>query len=379
MTAPQRPRGRLCLTDGSCFEGELFGAVGHTAVGEVVFTTGMTGYQEVLSDPSYTGQIVTMTAPQIGNTGVNTTDPESGGRPTAAGFVVRELSSVVSSWRAQGSLEDWLLEAGVLGISGVDTRRLTRHLRDGGSQNGAIGAGSVEELVEAARAAPNMEGLDLAARVSTATPYTFDVETPAEHRILHASSAERPKVVVMDLGIKHSILRNLVDSGCRVQVVPATATAAEIRAHDPDGVFVSNGPGDPAVVDYAITTLRDLLGKQPIFGICLGHQLLSLAVGARTYKLKFGHRGLNQPVMDLKSGRVEITSQNHGFAVDVASLPTEARASYVHLNDNTSEGIEVPDARAFSVQFHPEAAAGPHDTLHLFHRFRDMMLEPRRA
>ncbi len=377
----KRRPGRLCLADGTTFEGTLFGATEscEAVTGEVVFTTGMTGYQEVLSDPSYTGQIVTMTAPQIGNTGVNTADPESRGMPAAAGFVVRDLSPTTSSWRSEGTLEAWLASASLLGISGVDTRRLTRHLRDHGSQNGAIGSLDAATLVDRARAAPNMEGLDLVRRVTCREPYRFDAPTPDAFRTLHpAPSAARgtgakPRVVAIDLGIKRSILHALVDTGCEVMVAPGTHRAEEILAMSPDGVFVSNGPGDPAAVEYAIETVRGLLGKKPLFGICLGHQLLALATGARTYKLKFGHRGLNQPVQNLATGRIEITSQNHGFAVDVASLPSSAKPSYVHLNDGTSEGLEIPEARAFSVQFHPEAAAGPHDTLHLFSRFYEAM------
>jgi carbamoyl-phosphate synthase small subunit len=335
----------------------------------------MTGYQEVLTDPSYTGQIVTMTAPQIGNTGVNEHDPESDGAPRVAGFVVRELSPTVSSWRASGDLDSWLRGAGVLALTGVDTRRLTRHVRDVGAQNGAIGEASRDELVARARAAPAMEGLDLVGGVTCAAPFSFEGATELEFRTL-APDAGRPSVVAIDLGMKRNILRSLVDVGCQVTVVPATTTAREILALGPDGVFVSNGPGDPAAVGYAVETVKELLGKKPIFGICLGHQLLARAVGARTYKLKFGHRGLNQPVQNLTTGRIEITTQNHGFAVDVASLPKSARPTHVHLNDGTSEGLEIPEARAFSVQFHPEAAAGPHDTLHLFRRFHQLMTAP---
>ncbi|NUP05804.1 MAG: glutamine-hydrolyzing carbamoyl-phosphate synthase small subunit [Polyangiaceae bacterium] len=381
MAAQLRPA-RLCLEDGTVFEGALFGApldASSAVTGEVVFTTGMTGYQEVLSDPSYSGQIVTMTAPQIGNTGVNTSDPESNGEPLAAGFIVRELSSVASNWRSEGALESWLAKSGLVGLTGIDTRRLTRHLRDRGSQNGAIGVCDAATLVDRARSAPKMEGLDLVGRVTCKAPYTFTAPTPAEFRSLgepgpELAGAGSPHVVAMDLGIKRNILHSLVDVGCRVSVVPATTSAEQILAMNPDGIFVSNGPGDPAAVTYAIDTLRGLLGKKPIFGICLGHQLLALASGGRTYKLKFGHRGLNQPVQNLDTGRIEITSQNHGFVVDVPSLPKGARSTYVHLNDGTSEGLELPDADAFSVQFHPEAAAGPHDTLHLFARFRERMV-----
>ncbi len=368
---------RLCLADGTTFEGFWGTDVPPetVATGEVVFTTGMTGYQEVLTDPSYKGQIVVMTAPQIGNTGVNGLDPESSsGKPHVSGFVVREASPAPSSWRAEETLAAYLLAGGVPMISGVDTRRLTRHLRTVGSQNGAIGALDAATLVDHARAAPDMNGLDCVRSVTSAAPYAFDEASPSGLSGGLAPSAGTPgdrplHVVALDMGIKRNILRSFVDLGCRVTVVPATTKAADVLALSPDGVFVSNGPGDPAAVTYAIDTVRDLLGKKPLFGICLGHQLLGLALGGKTYKLKFGHRGLNQPVLDLTSGRVEITSQNHGFCVDIPSLPQSAVMTHIHLNDKTSEGLAVPEARAFSVQFHPEAAAGPHDTLHLFQRF----------
>jgi carbamoyl-phosphate synthase small subunit len=370
MPAP-RPA-RLALADGTLFEGFALGAplpVDGAALGEVVFTTGMTGYQEVFTDPSYTGQIVTMTAPEIGNTGINGDDTESRDlRPQVRAIVVRHLSELRSNHRATEALDAWLTRHGVTALTEVDTRSLVRHLRDVGSQNGAIGEGGASTLVDRARSAPNMEGLDLVAQVTPEASYTVERGNQPEWRVLEAA-ASRPHVVALDLGAKQNILRSLVDAGCRVTVVPARTTAAEVLALSPDGVFVSNGPGDPAAVTYAIDTVRDLLGKKPLFGICLGHQLLSLAAGARTYKLKFGHRGLNQPVLDQTTGRVEITSQNHGFAVDLATLPKSARSTHIHLNDGTSEGLALPDAGAFSVQYHPEAAAGPHDTLHLFSRF----------
>jgi carbamoyl-phosphate synthase small subunit len=375
----------LALADGTLFSGVAWGAEA-TAVGEVVFTTGMTGYQEVLTDPSYTGQIVTMTAPEIGNTGVNSDDRESeDGLPQVAGFVVRDPSPVASNWRSEQSLEAYLAENGIVALGGVDTRRLTRHIRDAGAQNGCIGASSPSDLVDQARAAPKMEGLDLVARVTAKAPHAFsetrgDWQTPFSRAELAAgappdSRAGSPThhVVAMDFGAKRNILRCLVDAGCRVTVVPARTSASDILALAPDGVFLSNGPGDPAAVDYAVGTIRELLGKRPIFGICLGHQLLALALGARTYKLKFGHRGLNQPVKDLATGRIEITTQNHGFVVDVDSLGGIAETTHLHLNDGTSEGLKAPDARAFSVQYHPEAAAGPHDALYLFERFLRLM------
>lgn len=375
-------RAYLCLADGTSFEGVACGALaseqdaGLTTVGEVVFTTGMTGYQEVLTDPSYTGQIVVMTAPEIGNTGVNTEDDESRARsPRTAGFVVRSSSPIASNYRSNELLQSYLERHRIVAISGVDTRRLTRHLRDHGSQNGAIGRLSPSELVDIARAAPPMEGLDLVGRVTPSAMSSFDEATPEGFRTLHPQAGLRtPHLVALDLGMKQNILRSFVDLGCKVTVAPATTSASQLLALSPDGIFLSNGPGDPAAVTYAIDTVRDLIGKKPIFGICLGHQILALASGARTYKLKFGHRGVNQPVKDLSTGRVEITTQNHGFAVDVDSLPSGVRPSYVHLNDGTSEGIEVPDARASSLQFHPEAAAGPHDTLHAFDRFVAKMI-----
>jgi carbamoyl-phosphate synthase small subunit len=346
----------------------------------------MTGYQEVLTDPSYAGQIVTMTAPHIGNTGITPEDAESRkGQPHVAGFLVREPCEVPSNHRSQESLPHYLERHGIAALGGIDTRRLVRTLRDRGAQNGCIGTGSPDELVDRARAAPDMHGLDLVARVTPAESYTFE-ESRADWQVSFDERSpitgpsrlkhDRPlHVVAMDFGAKRNILRCLVDAGCRVTAVPATTSAKDIMALSPDGVFLSNGPGDPAAVGYAVSTIRELIGQRPIFGICLGHQLLALALGAKTYKLKFGHRGLNQPVQDLQTGRVEITLQNHGFAVDVESLGSRAITTHRHLNDGTSEGLSVPDARAFSVQYHPEAAAGPHDALYHFRRFTDAMLE----
>jgi carbamoyl-phosphate synthase small subunit len=364
-------RAYLVLADGTIFEGSPFGARCEAA-GEAVFTTGMTGYQEVLTDPSYCGQIVTMTAPQIGNTGVNADDMETA-KPAVAGFVVRDLSPIVSSWRAVASLEEFLVEHGIPGITGVDTRSLTRHIRDHGAQTGVIGTGDPAALLARAKGEKGMAGQDLTGRVSTTSRYewsessgswSLSPEKPAKHH-----------VVAIDYGVKRNILRCLVDSGCKVTVVPSTASADEILALSPDGVFLSNGPGDPAAVTHGIETISSLVGKKPIFGICLGHQMLALALGAKTYKLKFGHRGLNQPVKDLGTGRIEITTQNHGFAVDVDSLPDGVTMTHVHLNDGTCQGIEVERAGAFSVQFHPEAAAGPHDSRYLFERFISKMDE----
>ncbi len=374
----QTDRAYLVLVDGTVFEGEPFGARAVTT-GEAVFTTTMTGYQEVLTDPSYTGQLVVMTAPEIGNTGVNAADAESvDGKPHVAGFVLRDASPLASNWRSEQTLDGYLVQNGIVAITGVDTRKLTRHLRDHGSQNGAIGPGPVEALLERAKKAPDMAGLDLVDQVSPKASYTFS-EGRGSWRVSDPHAGQ-PKVktrehhvVAIDYGVKKNILRCLVDAGCKVTVVPARTSAAEILALAPDGVFLSNGPGDPAALGYAVETLRGLLGKKPIFGICLGHQLLALALGGKTYKLKFGHRGANQPVKDLATSRIEITTQNHGFCVELASLPNNVESTHVHLNDGTSEGLAAKDLKAFSVQYHPESAAGPHDSLYLFDRFKALM------
>jgi carbamoyl-phosphate synthase small subunit len=357
-------RAHLVLADGTVFEGEAFGAPGRT-VGEMVFTTGLTGYQEVLTDPSYCGQIVAMTAPQIGNTGTTGEDDEAG-RPWVAGFVVHELSPVTSNWRSTLELDGYMKKHGIVGIAGLDVRELTRHLRDHGAQMAAIGTDGVEALGAAAKAAPSMAGRDLTGEVSCTAPFAW-TKGHAEWALV--GGEPRHHVVAYDFGIKGSILRCLVDHGCRVTVVPSTTSAAEVLALGPDGIFLSNGPGDPAAVGHAIAAIRELVGTKPIFGICLGHQMLALALGGSTYKMKFGHRGLNHPVKDLGTGRIEITSQNHGFAVDVASLAGKCRMTHVHLNDGTCMGIEHEASGAFSVQYHPEASAGPHDSRYLFARF----------
>ncbi len=368
----------LALADGSLFRGISIGASGR-AVGEVVFNTAMTGYQEVMTDPSYERQIVTFTCPHIGNTGVNPEDEESGGVRTA-GIVIRNLSMVASNWRSRESLADYLQRHRVVGIAGVDTRRLTRVLREKGAQSGCILAG--DDLGEAAalaaaRAFPGLVGMDLAREVTTAEAYAWrdgsiDIDAGAAARL--ADGDARYHVVAFDFGVKRNILRLLVDRGCRVTVVPARTTATEVLALRPDGVFLSNGPGDPEPCDYAIAAIRALLDHgMPIFGICLGHQLLGLAAGARTLKMKFGHHGANHPVIDLESGVVHITSQNHGFAVDEGSLPAHLQATHRSLFDGSLQGIRHRDRPAFGFQGHPESSPGPHDIRPLFDRFIALM------
>ncbi len=355
----------LVFADGTAFAGTPFGAPGATS-GEAVFTTGMTGYQEVFTDPSYCGQIVTMTAPQIGNTGVNAEDEEASAL-NLSGVVIHELSAITSNWRSERSLDEYLREHGIVGIQGVDTRAVTRHIRDTGAQSAVIGTGDIDALVAKARAATPMTGHDLTGEVTTERRYEWADGTGVWGE--QTTRETKPHVVAVDFGVKRNILRCLVDAGCDVTVVPARTAASEILALSPDGVFLSNGPGDPAAATYAIETIRELLGKTPLFGICLGHQLLALALGAKTFKLKFGHRGVNQPVKDLATGRIEITTQNHGFCVDAESLPEGCKVTHVHLNDGTCQGFEHRESGAFGVQYHPEAAAGPHDSRYLFERF----------
>ncbi len=365
----------LVLEDGRVFPGRSFGAAGER-IGEVVFNTGMTGYQEILTDPSYCGQMVTMTAPHIGNTGVNDFDPESL-RPQVAGFIVRSYSEDYSSWRSRGSLAQLLREHAIVAISDVDTRALTRHLRTAGAMRGIISTTGepVEQLRAKARSAPPMEGLDLTRVVTCEEPYGWaDSSAPFSPPYADGPAKEpRYHVVAYDFGLKRTILRRLVDHGCKVTVVPGTTSAAEALALRPDGVFYSNGPGDPAATAYAFETLRGLLGKTPVFGICLGHQLMGLALGGRTFKLPFGHHGVNHPVRHIPSGRVEITSQNHGFAVDPDSLPDDVEITHINLNDQTVEGLRHQGLGCFSVQYHPEAGPGPHDATYLFHEFTDLM------
>ena len=368
----------LVLEDGTTWPGEAFGAVGER-IGEVVFNTAMTGYQEILTDPSYYGQIVVMTVPHVGNTGINFEDDESR-KAWLSGFVVREASRRVSNWRAQQSLGDYLRDQGVVGITGVDTRALVRHIRERGAMNAVIASGEFDgaALVEMARNAPSMEGLDLVKSVTTEESYNWPPEKTDEIAQWYvgqewAGERDMLHVVAYDFGIKTNILRLLAERGCRVTVVPAETPAAAVLALDPDGVFLSNGPGDPAAVTYAIENTTHLLGKKPMFGICLGHQILGLALGGSTYKLRFGHHGGNQPVSFSDTRRVEISSHNHGFAVAADSLPADVEVTHLNLNDNCVEGLRATEQQAFSVQYHPEAAPGPHDASYLFDQFIAMM------
>ena len=350
----------LLLNDGKKFEGKQLGHLGET-IGEVCFNTGMTGYQEILTDPSYCSQIVTMTSPHIGNYGINKEDVESN-KIQVSGFVVKEESIVPSNWRSTSSLDEYLKKNKIVGIQDIDTRSLTRHIRDQGAMNGIISSvdNDLVNLSNKLKKAPSMNGLDLAKTVSTKKVYKW-------------SQTGKFKVAAIDYGIKHNILNILKDNNCEVTVFPAQTSAKEILDFNPDGIFLSNGPGDPSAVTYGIEMVKSLLGSKPIFGICLGHQILSLALGAKTFKLKFGHRGINHPVKNLETGVVEITSQNHGFAVDLNSLPENVVATHINLNDNTNEGIECKEFKAFSVQHHPESSPGPHDSRYLFDKFIKLM------
>ena len=370
----------LVLADGSVFRGRSVGAPGISA-GEVVFNTAMTGYQEILTDPSYCGQIVTLTYPHIGNTGVNAEDEESG-RVYAAGLVVRDVPAQVSSWRAQQSLPQYLLEKNVVAIADIDTRKLTRLLREKGAQNGCLMAGSIDldKALAAARAFPGLAGMDLAKVVTTAKPYEWrDGKWELGKGYRHIGDAPF-HVVAYDYGIKRNILRLLAERGARVTVVPAQTPAREVLRMQPDGVFLSNGPGDPEPCDYAIESIGEILDatKVPVFGICLGHQLMGLASGAKTVKMKFGHHGANHPVQDLDTGQVVITSQNHGFAVDAKTLPATLKPTHVSLFDGSLQGLARTDRPAFCFQGHPEASPGPRDIGYLFDRFAKMMIEARR-
>ncbi|MEO8739278.1 MAG: glutamine-hydrolyzing carbamoyl-phosphate synthase small subunit [Casimicrobiaceae bacterium] len=364
----------LALADGTLFRGRAIGVVGSSA-GEVVFNTAMTGYQEILTDPSYAGQIVTLTYPHVGNTGVNREDVESN-KIFAAGLVIRDLPRAASNWRSTQDLAGYLRDAGIVGISDIDTRKLTRILREQGAQNGCLMAGDLDEAdaLRRARAAPSMAGLDLAKSVSCTVPYDWASGTWALGSGFRVPPAPRFHVVAYDYGIKHNILRMLAMRGCRLTVVPAQTKAGDALALKPDGVFLSNGPGDPEPCGYAVDAIRAFMALSlPTFGICLGHQLLALACGAKTLKMKFGHHGANHPVLDKDTGQVLITSQNHGFAVDAATLPANARVTHVSLFDGSLQGIALTDRPAFSFQGHPEASPGPHDLGYLFDRFIKLM------
>ncbi len=367
----------IALEDGTVLTGRSFTGAGE-AVGEIVFNTSMSGYQEILTDPSYTGQLVTMTYPLIGNYGVNDEDMESLAIHPRA-FLVREYQGFPSNFRSRGTLASALQQFNILGVEGLDTRMLTRIIRDQGAMKAIISTEDLDEssLVERAREWPGLVGRDMVARVTTDKPYGWLDNRPSEGVGFPDQEKKSYKVVAYDFGIKFNQLRILTDKGCSVQVVPATATAREVLALNPDGIFLSNGPGDPAGVDGVIDNIRQLLGQKPIFGICLGHQILGLAYGGATFKLKFGHRGGNQPVKDLETGKVEITSQNHGFCVDPDSLPDDVVVTHVNLNDNSLEGMRHTRYPAFSVQYHPEHAPGPHDAMYLFDRFIDLMAEQR--
>jgi len=367
----------LVLEDGTVFEGESVGAPG-LSVGEVVFNTAMTGYQEVLTDPSYARQMVTLTYPHIGNTGMTDQDDEAR-KVWSAGLIVRDVPRRPSNWRSQVSLQDWLLQRGVVAISGIDTRKLTRILRERGAQNGALMAGddlNVDVALEAARKFPGLKGMDLAKVTSTEKAYSWNEGQLDLDSNTFVSAAPQYKVVAYDFGAKLNILRMLAERGCDITVVPAQTPAADVLAMNPDGVFLSNGPGDPEPCDYAIAAIKVFLDKQlPVFGICLGHQLLALASGAKTVKMGHGHHGANHPVQDLDDGRVMITSQNHGFAVDEATLPATLRVTHRSLFDGTNQGIARTDVPAFSFQGHPEASPGPHDVSPLFDRFIALMAQ----
>lgn len=367
----------LALEDGSVFKGISIGAAGETT-GEVVFNTSMTGYQEILTDPSYRGQIVTMTYTEIGNYGVNEVDVESD-RPHVAGFIVRAESRLHSNYRSNEGLNDYLKRHNIVALAGIDTRALVRLIRNTGALKGIISSADLDpaSLIKKAQKSPSLVGRDLVREVipERARQWNealYQIESNRSGNIKDSQS--KPHVVCLDFGMKWNIARHLFDRGNRVTILPGTATAAEVMSLKPDGIFLSNGPGDPEPLTYAISTIRELVGKRPMFGICLGHQLLSLACGAKTFKMKFGHRGANQPVLNTDSGRIEITCQNHGFAVDEASLPSTLRITHRNLNDNTIAGVRHRQANAFSVQYHPEASAGPHDSQYLFDDFQKQIV-----
>jgi carbamoyl-phosphate synthase small subunit len=376
---------KLALENGAVFTGKSFGAEGEIT-GEVVFNTSMTGYQEILTDPSYAGQIVTMTYPMIGNYGVNDEDLESV-RPQVAGFVVREYFEFYSNFRSRNSLGNLLRLHGIVALEGIDTRKLTKIIRTAGAMRGVLSTVDLESesLIQKAQRAPSMVGLDLTSKVTTSQPYQWDMVDGTPFALVPQASRKKMNgrrwhVVVFDYGVKHNILRRLTSYGCRLTVVPSWYSAEEVLAMDPDGIFLSNGPGDPAAVRHAIQNIKKLIGKKPIFGICLGHQLLALALGGTTFKLKFGHRGANHPVKNLTTNEIEITSQNHGFAVDPDSLdPSEIEVTHVNLNDGTNEGFRHRTLPIFCVQYHPEASPGPHDSDYLFAQFIGLMERERVA
>jgi carbamoyl-phosphate synthase small subunit len=367
----------LVLADGKIYEGEHFGSDVEVEA-EIVFNTSMSGYQEIITDPSYYSQMVVMTYPLIGNYGINPEDFESD-RPHLSGFIIKELSNIQSNWRAHGSLEEFLKEANIFGIQGIDTRALTRRIREKGAQQAILSTNTSDpqRLIEKARKSPNLIGKDLVKEVTCKNSYDWNESewTIQGGKTELKDMEDRPyNVLVYDFGVKRNILRKLTSVGCKITVVPANTTADEVLAKKPHGIFLSNGPGDPAAVTYAIDNVKKILGKVPVFGICLGHQILSLALNGKTYKLRFGHHGGNQPVMNMKSGKIEITSQNHGFAVEQNSFENnEVYINFINLNDNTVEGIQHKSLPVFSVQYHPEASPGPHDSEHLFYKFINLM------
>lgn len=385
LFAPKRKTGALVLSDGTVFPGEIFGAepahIKQGVLGEIVFNTAMTGYQEILTDPSYLGQIVVMTYPHIGNYGINQEDVESRSA-FCAGFIAHEFCDQPSNYRSKESLESYLMARGIPGLTGVDTRAITRHLRDKGAMNAFIVSpapetkAQLDEILKRLRAQPMFGDRDLVAEVSTKEPYDWTQgagERNAAWNMPVVKAKDNPLVVVLDLGAKQNMLRALVARGCKVKVVPVSMPADKILAYKPKGVLLTNGPGDPARVAHAPETVRNLLGKVPVYGICMGHQILGTAIGAKTFKMKFGHHGANQPVLNLKTGKVMITSQNHGYSIDPETMPSSAKVAQINLNDKSVESIELPEQKAFSVQYHPEACPGPRDSMDFFDEFMKAM------